>query len=68
MTLREYRDLERAIRSEAQRIAAKGEPLSAQEAARRLYEIANEITGIRQAHETGIDASMGKRSGWKVDI
>jgi hypothetical protein len=64
----QYEQLERALRKEAATISQKGAAWSAAEVSRKLEQIADQLAGIRHQHQTGIDASMGKRSGGKIDI
>lgn len=59
----EYRDLEQALRCEAKAVEARGESWTAAEVARKLNEVADLLEKIRRQHQTGINASMGKRSG-----
>ena len=59
----EYRDLELGLSSEADAVASKGDAWTADEVARKLREISDLLARIRQKHQTGINASMGKRSG-----
>ncbi len=63
----EYRDLELELKREALKAAEKGGSWSAAEVARKLEEIAFKLSQIRHSHETGINASMGKRSGTKPE-
>lgn len=59
----EFQELEESLRAEADNVAASGESWSAERASDRLREIADLLTRIRNQHQGGIDASMGKRSG-----
>lgn len=65
----EYRKLEETIRADAAKTATENRTWSAVEVSQLLQQIADELTRIRREHHSGIDASMGKRSGLnKVDI
>lgn len=59
----EFQELEEALREEAKAIAEAGDDWRAEQVARRLMEIADQLTRMRHRHQGGIDASMGKRSG-----
>ena len=59
----DYRDLELALRKEAGEAKKSGEAWPADKVARRLAEVADALAAIRLRRETGINASMGKRSG-----
>lgn len=64
----ELRDIEEAIRVEAASVDKEGRDRTASEVSQSLRRIADQLAFIRNEHEGGIDASMGKRSGWKVEI
>lgn len=64
----DLREVEAAIRVEAASVAKEGRDRTATEVSRSLQHIADQLAFIRNEHEGGIDASMGKRSGWKVEI
>jgi len=64
----DYKHLEDSLRAQVEAIAHDGREWSAEEVAHRLTVIADQLAAIRQKQQEGIDASMGKRSGWKVDI
>lgn len=64
----EYKDLEIALHTEAEAVASKKENWTAEMVARRLNEIADLLTKIRKQHQSGVDASMGKRSGRAIEI
>lgn len=64
----EYKDVEIALRSEAEAVAEKGDEWPAERVARRLEEIADLLTRIRRQHQGGVNASMGKRSGRTIEI
>ncbi len=59
----DYRELELALRKEATEAKATGKAWPADKVAGRLAEIADALAAIRRRPETGINASMGKRSG-----
>ncbi|MCL6106464.1 MAG: hypothetical protein M1309_03825 [Actinobacteria bacterium] len=63
MDTNDYRELELALRKEAAEAKAAGEAWPADEVSRRLAEVADALAAIRRRPETGINASMGKRSG-----
>ncbi len=63
----DYRDLELELRREASAVVEKGGGWSAAEVASKLEEIAFKLSQIRRRQETGINASMGKRSGRKPE-
>ena len=63
----DYRELETIIIEEAEAVAAAGKDWSAAEVAARFREIAEQLAMIRKQHATGVDASMGKRSGIQLD-
>ena len=64
----DYMELEQALKAEASEIAREDRQWKAADVSRRLSQIADELARIRREHPAGIDASMGKRSGWKVEI
>ncbi|MHB9052460.1 MAG: hypothetical protein ACYC5F_00500 [Thermoleophilia bacterium] len=64
----EYKQLEDAIRAEAATISREGRDWTASEVAQRLLRLAEDIAMIQQQRSGGIDASMGKRSGGKLEI
>lgn len=64
----DLKDLEDAIRADAAKTAQENRMWNAEEISHRLQKIADELARIRREHQGGIDASMGKRSGLKVDI
>ena len=64
----EYEELENALREEARSLLKEDRILPAADVARRLEEIADELASIRHRRQTGIDASIGKRSGGKLEI
>ena len=64
----EYRELESALRQEAEKVEAAGQSWPAERVAEKLTEIADQLTRIRNQHQGGVNASMGKRSGWSFDI
>lgn len=64
----EYKDLEEALRTEAKAVAGEKRSWTAEDVAARLEKLADQLAAIRHGHQGGIDASMGKRSGWKVEI
>lgn len=64
----DYRELEEAIRADAAKTITEDREWTAAEVARRLQQIADELARIRLEQQGGIDASMGKRSGFKVEI
>lgn len=64
----EYEELESALRKEAQSISRESKDWAAADVARRLEEIADKLAMIRHRRQTGIDASIGKRSGGKLEI
>lgn len=64
----ELREIEENIRAEAASLASGNRELTDEEISERLLRIADQIAFIRNEHGGGIDASMGKRSGLKVDI
>ncbi|MHB9112916.1 MAG: hypothetical protein ACYC4D_09895 [Thermoleophilia bacterium] len=64
----DLRELEEAIRADAAKTAKEDRDWNAGEVSRRLQQIADDLARIRREHQGGIDASMGKRSGLKVEI
>lgn len=64
----EYRELEDVIRADAAKTAREDRTWTAAEVSSRLQKIADEMARIRLGQQGGIDASMGKRSGLKVEI
>lgn len=64
----DYQDIEITLRTEAKAIAAQGGEWPARDVAKRLQEIADLLTKIRNEHQGVINASMGKRSGTKIDM
>ncbi len=64
----DYKELEDAIRAEADAVAMEAREWQAADVATRLRRIADQLATIRRGRQSGIDASMGKRSGWKVEI
>ncbi|MDO8735888.1 MAG: hypothetical protein Q7K29_02240 [Thermoleophilia bacterium] len=64
----DYQELEEAIRADAAKTAKEDRKWTAVDVSRRLEQIADEMAKIRLEHQGGIDASMGKRSGIKVEI
>ncbi|MHB1325396.1 MAG: hypothetical protein ACYDGS_02575 [Thermoleophilia bacterium] len=64
----DLREIEERVRAEAASVAKAGRDRTATEVSRNLQHIADQLAFIRNEHEGGIDASMGKRSGWKVEI
>ena len=64
----DYRELEEAIRADAAKTAKEDRTWTSSEVAGRLQKLADEMARIRLEHQGGIDASMGKRSGIKVEI
>lgn len=64
----DLKDLEDAIRADAAKTAKENRDWNAAEVSRRLQQIADDMARIRREHQGGIDASMGKRSGLKVEI
>lgn len=63
----EYRDLEERLKGEADAVADEGREWTASQVAAKLNQIAGILEKIRHQHQTGIDASLGKRSGRKLD-
>lgn len=68
MKYSEYSDLENALRQEALSVSGEDRTWTSSEVSLRLTEIADVIKSIGNSGQSGINASMGKRSGWKVDI
>lgn len=64
----DLREIEERIRAEAASVNKEGHDLTAAEVSQSLQRIADQLAFIRNEHKGGIDASMGKRSGWKVEI
>ncbi|MHB8858990.1 MAG: hypothetical protein ACYC6Z_05850 [Thermoleophilia bacterium] len=64
----EYEDLELSLRSEAQSISRGNRDWTSAEVSHKLEEIADRLADIKHRRQTGIDASMGKRSGGKLEI
>lgn len=64
----EYKNLEDDLRAQSESIARQDSDWTAEEVARKLNEIADLLARIRHQHQTGINASMGKRSGSKQDV
>lgn len=64
----DYRQLEEAIRADAAKTAADEREWTAAAVSRCLQQIADELARIRHEQQGGIDASMGKRSGFKIEI
>lgn len=63
----EYTELENRIRAEAEAADREEKEWPASEVAEKLRRIADLLERIRHQHQTGINASMGKRSGSKLD-
>ena len=63
----EYTELENRIRAEAEAVDREEREWPASEVAGKLRQIADLLERIRHQHQTGIDASLGKRSGRKLD-
>lgn len=68
MKYSEYNNLENALRQEAAAVSGESRTWTASEVSLRLTEIADVLRSIGDKNQGGINASMGKRSGWKVDI
>ncbi|MFA5808900.1 MAG: hypothetical protein WC935_01005 [Thermoleophilia bacterium] len=68
MKHKDYKELEEALREEVLALNGENRTWTTTEVSRRLTEIADALESIRQAPQEGIDASIGKRSGWKIDI
>lgn len=49
-------------------MARENNEWTAAEISERLQRIANQLAMIRREHQSDIDASIGKRSGWKDEI
>ncbi|MHB0866594.1 MAG: hypothetical protein ACYC6B_04605 [Thermoleophilia bacterium] len=64
----EYMTMVKSLHDEAESVLATGDSWTATQVSRRLLEIADAMVRIRNQHESGIDASMGKRSGHAGDI
>jgi hypothetical protein len=64
----DLKELEDSIRTDAANIARENGDWNAESVSRRLQQIADDLARMRRDHEGGIDASMGKRSGLKVEI
>lgn len=64
----EYLKLVKMLHAEAQAVLAAGDSWSAEHVSQRLSEIADALVRISNQHESGIDASMGKRSGRSIEI
>ena len=64
----ELRKLEDTIRADARKIVAEGREWPAVDVSSLLQQIADQLAVIRREQKGGIDASMGKRSGLKVEI
>ncbi len=64
----DYKELEDSLRAEAAIVAGEKRTWRADEVSLRITQIAEQLARIRREHAGGIDASMGKRSGWKVEI
>ncbi len=63
----DYHDLELELRKEAAAVVKDGD-WTAAEVAAKLEEIALKLSRIRRQRQTGINASMGKRSGTKPEV
>lgn len=63
----DLRELEETIRAEAATVARKEQDWTNADISRRLLEIADQLAAIRLEHASGINASMGKRSGLKAE-
>ncbi|MFA5801391.1 MAG: hypothetical protein WC911_02835 [Thermoleophilia bacterium] len=68
MKYSEYSDLENALRQEAMSVSGEDRTWTSLEVSQKLAEIADVLKSIGSTGQGGINASMGKRSGWKVDI
>ncbi|MFA6001142.1 MAG: hypothetical protein WC828_03400 [Thermoleophilia bacterium] len=68
MKQNEFSELESALRKEALAVSDEGRTWTASEVSRRLTEIADALKNAGHTNKSVINASMGKRSGWKVDI
>ena len=68
MKQNEYSDLENTLRTEAEAVSDEGRDWTASEVSRRLTEIADVLKNLGHTNQGGINASMGKRSGWNADI
>ncbi|MBI5871142.1 MAG: hypothetical protein HZB44_09390 [Actinobacteria bacterium] len=64
----EYKELEETIRADAAKIAGEDRAWTALEVSSQLQSIADRLARIGREKQGGIDASMGKRSGLKVEI
>lgn len=63
----EYKDLEERLKGEADAVEEEDRGWRAEEVAAKLNQIAGILEKIRNQHQTGIDASLGKRSGRKFN-
>ncbi|MHB1389977.1 MAG: hypothetical protein ACYCXF_01920 [Thermoleophilia bacterium] len=64
----EYLDLINTLHHEAESVLAAQDSWTAEQVAGRLSQIADALMRIRNQHESGIDASMGKRSGRASEV
>lgn len=64
----EYEDLEISLRNEAQSISRGKRDWTPAEVSQKLEDIADRLADIKHRRQTGIDASMGKRSGGNLEI
>lgn len=63
----EYIELEITLRSESERVRQEGQDWPPEKVAEKLVQVADIIAKIRRQHQTGINASLGKRSGRTLD-